>query len=779
MLSEPRATLPIRRTSLIGRQADLATLRSLVLQADGRLLTLTGAGGSGKTSLALEVARGLLDDFPDGVWLVELAPLSDPTLVAQAVGSPLGVRESPDRPLLDGLLTYLEPRALLLLLDNCEHLIDPCAQLTEQLLERCPRLRILATGREPLRIGGEVVWQVPTLAVPDPGRPHDLDELATIPAVRLFVERAQAAQPRFRLTAQNAAAVAQVCARLDGMPLALELAAARMRALTADQLAERLDDAFRLLVGGSRTAPSRQQTLRATLDWSYSLLDAAEQRALARLAVFAGGWELPAAEAVLDLDEEGAEPAIDRLARLVDKSLVLAEEYEGQERYRLLEPVRQYARRYLEASADAAATRARHADYYAALVEESHWAMRGPRQGAWFGRVTRELGNLRAALGWAAEQGEIERGLRLAGGLGMLWLAIGHLGEGTRWLALFLARDQEGSLANRAQALAWLALLTTHQGDVARGEALAHAALALSNHAAPDIVAWSDFSLATAAGYRGEYAIAGMRFAAARERWRALGDRFGVACTFLNEGEIARVRGDRGAAQGSLEQAVAEFLGAGDAWGRTVALALLGYLALEHGEYARARALAVEGVTHLRALGTRWKLPECLEVLACVASATTEPERAARLFGAAEALREHSGAPLVRADRPAYDRGVAATRAALADAAFAAAWAAGRAMSPWQAMEEALAPGAAAAPRPPRSRDSPGARGDELTPREREVAALVGRGLTNQQIAQALIISEGTARSHVEHIQAKLDLHSRAQLTAWAVRYELMDSEQP
>jgi predicted ATPase/transcriptional regulator with XRE-family HTH domain len=367
-----RTNLPVQLTSLIGREREQREVRALLGAA--RLVTLTGAGGAGKTRLALAVAEAMLSEYPEGIWLVELAPLADPALVVQAVAQVLGLREEPGRPLLGTLLASLKERRLLLVLDNCEHLVMACASLSEGLLRACADLRILATSREALAVPGETTYRVPSLAVPDPEHPPGLKDLAGYAAVRLFVARAQSRRPDFRLGAQNARAVAAICARLDGMPLAIELAAARVGSLPVEAIAARLADRFRLLTGGPRTAVSRQQTLRATLDWSCDLLAEGERRLLARLSVFAGGCTLEAAEAICSGSGVEERDVLDLLARLVDRSLVLLEEAEPEGewgRYRLLETVRRYGRERLEAQEDAVAVRRRHAAHYLALAEEA------------------------------------------------------------------------------------------------------------------------------------------------------------------------------------------------------------------------------------------------------------------------------------------------------------------------------------------------------------------------------------------------------------------------
>jgi predicted ATPase len=389
--------LPAHQLRLIGREQDLVVARKALLGTDGRLLTLTGTGGCGKTRLALELASDVLPDFADGVWLVELAPLADGGLVAQAVVSALGVREQPGESLLATLIRALSTREALLVLDNCEHVIEICARVVEDLLDHCPRLRVLATSREGLRITRELAWRVPSLRVPD--QLATTDDLLRAPAVQLFVERAQASVPTFDPTAR-AATVGGICRRLDGLPLAIELAAARVRTLGVDQILERLHEAIHLLVGGSRTAPSRQQTLRATLDWSYGLLGDEERAVFRRLAVFAETFDLDAAEAVIADTDIAAGEVLDELQRLVDKSLVVVDERDGRARYRLLEAVRQYAQEQLAARGERDAPRRRHARYYLAFAEaRAHdTTIGGPRRMTVTAELDREYPNLRAAL---------------------------------------------------------------------------------------------------------------------------------------------------------------------------------------------------------------------------------------------------------------------------------------------------------------------------------------------------------------------------------------------
>ena len=471
--------LPLQLTSFVGRERELAEAACLLLTT--RLLTLTGAGGSGKTRLALEVASQLLKGFPGGAWLVELAALSDPELVPQVTASTFGVREAPGLDLTEMLVDTLKPRHVLIVLDNCEHLIEACAQLAEKLLRACPRLRILATSREPLRIAGELIWLVPGLSLPDLGQLRRTESLLRYEAVQLFTERAKAVLPTFEVRVDNAAALAQVCRRLDGMPLAIELAAARVRVLSVEQIASRLDDSLRLLAGGHRTDLERHQTLKATLDWSLDLLSERERRSFRRLAVFAGGFSLEAAEAVCAGEGIEQDEVLDRLTALVDRSLLIVDKQPGRApRYRLLEPIRQYSEEKLRSSGEEAIVHKRHRDWYLALALAADAKLRGPEQVVWVDRLETEHDNLRAALAWSQQEPEgVEPGLQLATSLYLFWQMRGYLSEGRRWLEIMLFRGSQAPAALRARALSAAGLLAIISGDFAQARAFWEQSLAI------------------------------------------------------------------------------------------------------------------------------------------------------------------------------------------------------------------------------------------------------------------------------------------------------------
>jgi predicted ATPase/class 3 adenylate cyclase len=630
-----RHNLPVQLTSFVGRENELAEI-ARVLEGT-RLLTLTGPGGTGKTRLSLQFAAEQLaevDRFPDGVWLVELAPLPDMALVPQAVASALDLREDAGRPLVTTLTEFLRAKELLLIVDNCEHMVEACAQLAEVLLRACPKVRILASSREALGIAGEVAWRVPPLGLPpieprtENQEPCWADALGQYEAIRLFVERAVAVRPGFSLTPQNADAVAQVCRRLDGIPLAIELAAARLRVLGVEQIAAGLNDRFRLLTGGSRTALPRHQTLRALIDWSYDLLTPEEQLLLRRLTVFAGGWTLEAAVAVLSSELHVLSPGtenskldiLDGLTHLVDKSLVVVEEQGGSARYTMLETIRQYAAERLAASGEADAVRQRHTGHYLALAEMSLPQLHGTEQGTWLGRLEFEHDNLRAALGWALEGGDVESGARIAIALAGLdwdgfWGMRGYWSEGRRWLEAVLA--QRNALSPGIQA--WALLQAALYGWVLHGGQWEHLlepyeeALALFREAGDRSgIAYVLFDQGVGAGDRGDLARATQLLEEALALYQELGDHHQIAAVLHCMGDLARDHGDAARALALLEQSLAICRERGYIDQTCGVLNGLGDVACNQGDFLRATALYWEAFMLLQDqpnyLRTLWPL---------------------------------------------------------------------------------------------------------------------------------------------------------------------------
>ena len=784
--------LPLQLTSFIGRESDISAIKQRLWTT--RLLTLTGPGGCGKTRLALRVATDLLDAFADGVWWIELAALTDPTLIAQTLATALGLQADTGRPIDDVLIDYLRSRQLLLILDNCEHLIEAGAQLTQSLLQACPDLYILATSREVLRIGGEVPYMVPPLATPHLNQLPGVEVLAHYEAVKLFAERAANALPGFEVTERNAAAIAQVCYRLDGMPLAIELAAARVKLLPIDQIVARLDDRFRLLTSGSRTALLRHQTLRATIDWSYDLLGEDERCVLCRLSVFVGGWTLEAAEAVC-ADREPAESAhiapaqvLDHLSQLVNKSLVSAERAPGQEtRYRMLETIRQYASEKLTDSSEAHTIRNRHLDYFVEWVERAEPELHRPQQLDWLNRLEADYDNLRAAVAWAeachqAGDADEERGLRLVGALLHYWHARGHLSEARRWANTALAGTSSRTLA-RAHALrvaGWLAW-RVYDSTTARAKLEESAAIYQEwGEAGRWGLAETLNCLGLDAGRRGDSISAQKYFEESLDLWRVVGSAWGIARSLNNLGSGATLRGDYDAARVLLAEGLATARAAGDAGIVSLLLWTYGENLAAQSDDTLARAHWTEGLRICRKLGDIWRstgLIRSVAELEARSGETTKLEQAARLWGTAEALLTARGD--AGPDNESTDRDIAAARAQLGEARFEAAWAEGAALTLNEAIDYALAVLEASlagdqSAISSTARQATKQRFGGLTAREREVAALIAQGQSNRHIAETLVLSERTIEGHVSNIFNKLGFNARTQIAAWTVEKGLV-----
>ena len=794
--------LPAPRTSFVGRQREMVEVKRALAMT--RLLTLTGAGGSGKTRLALEVARDLAGAYPDGVRLVELAPLPEGDLVARTVAEAVGVTEQPGRPISDLLVAYLRDREMLLMVDNCEHLVGDTARLVDLFLDACPRLRILATSREPLGVAGELNWSMPTLSVPD-GRSSTVEEVEGHESVRLFAARASYRRRDFSITSENAQAVATICRRLDGIPLAIELAAARVGPLSVGQIAHRLDDSLELLTDGGRTSAPRQRTLRGALDWSHELLDESEKLLFSRLSVFRGGWTLEAAEEV----SGGEEGVLDLLSGLVEKSLVVAEvDGRGGIRYRMLEPIRQYALEKLRESGEAEQIQRRHAEHYLALVESAEPELVGPGQIECFARLDAEQSNIRAALSWSLEQGETELGQRIAGALRDYWFGRGQFGEGRRWLEESLAAGDSGSVAVRIKALDALGLLANCQGDMERAETVAQEGLRLSAEAEVEV-----HVAASLRGRMGNVATVHEDYERAEE-WleeglalcQEAGDRRIRTWLLADMTNLALARDDYRRAEEIFEEAISLARELGDALSLGILLNGLSYVFLLQGEHQRARAMSEEAVVLSRERGyvgslvnaidtlawvqlqsgdrgraltlhkeglalskdqdDRTTAAAYLEGLACEAATAGEARQTAMLFGQAQALREAANFSLLPGERAMHEPYIRAARSRLDEGSWERAFAEGQVMTFEDAVEYALSEGAAATSSSASDQSSDHYRPLDLTRREREVAALVAQGLTNRAIASELVLSEHTVRQHVKNLLKKLGIHSREQIAA-------------
>ena len=766
----PPNNLPVPLTSFVGREREVAEVRRLL--GGTRMLTLTGAGGCGKSRLALEVARTLRADFPDGVWIVELAALSDAGLVPHAVAAALGVKEQAHRAVVESLARAFRTRALLLVLDNCEHLLTACAGLTGTLLQDCSGLRILATSREPLGVPGETIWRVPSLAGPDPLHLPSVDRLAQFEAVRLFVERTAAVRPGFQVTAENARAIAQICRRLDGIPLAIELASARVRALSVEQIAARLDDRFRLLTGGSRAALPKHRTLRAAMDWSYDLLGERERALLARLTVFAGGWTLEAAETICAGDGIEAQEIVDLLTSLVDKSLVLANTEDGAARYGMLETVRQYAGEHLDEAGTAAAIRRRHRDWYLTLAERGSAGLDGPQQKAWLDRMDAEYDNFRSALEWSRRvSAEIGPGLRLAVHLQRFWEMRAYYAEARARLESMIAGGGGVTPRLRARALNVAGVLAYRQGDYPRTAALCGSALSLAEqHDDAYAAAQALHFLAHVRQSNGEYDQATAMMERSVELYEQVKYPRGVANSVDCLGEVARTKGDYERAEILTARAMRLYDEIGDARGHSHLLHNLAFIRLHQGRGAEALDLFRQSLMSAQDLKSPRDLIMAIAGLAA-ASKAAPPERVARLLGAVAGLLDSSGVHLEPAEQAEFDETAASMRARLGDQTFAVAMERGRVMVPDDAAAEALALAAAAAAEGQGGRRE--AEETPLTAREREVASLIAEGLSNREIAARLVIAERTAEGHVQSILNKLAFNSRAQIAVWAVEHGL------
>lgn len=798
-----RHNLPVELNSFVGRELELVEVEHLL--GTTRLLTLVGTGGVGKTRLAQRVASQVLDRYRDGAWLIELAAVGlEPTLLPYAAALSLGLRERPGLTPLAILTEHLQPKQVLLVFDNCEHLVASCAQLIETLLRACPGLRVLATSREPLGVAGEIAWRVPSLSlpsVPSPPQPTPGEPAGQSEAVRLFLERASEAAPNFAATEQNKAAIAHVCHRLDGIPLALELAATRVTVLSVEQIADELDDRFRLLVGGKRTAVPRQQTLQATFDWSFDLLTDTERAVLRRLAPFAGGFGLDAARAVCSGGEVAAEQVLDHLTRLVNKSLVAADIQAQVSRFHLLETVQQYAAGKLQAAGETLTTGAQHLQWFLELAEQAEPEQRSADQTLWLDRLELEHENFTAALEWSRTTSDgAEGGLRLAAALRWFWFARGHPGEGRLWLERGLAGANGIAPAVRAKGLDAAGALCHSLGDLVPAETYLTEGLTIWREIGDKRgMAISLNTLGLVAKAQGSLIRAGTQLTKALALAREMDDVPRVATVLNNLAALAIDQGDYGAAQPFLRESLSIKRGLGDAAGIANSLHNLGDAALHQGAYAQAAAALREGLTfsrqvgvrhvsaqslhslgmvalrrgdhtgadaHLREslglfqqLGDRSGIALCLEGLAEAAVKRGACEPAVVLLSAASAWRAANDFPVPPYDRRDYDRVLGAAHAGIRSAAFADAWATGAAMSLEQAIDHA--------PTGEPERSQPAPRAAKLTPREREVARLVSQGFSNRGIADALGIATATATLHVEHIRGKLGFHSRAQIATW------------
>jgi predicted ATPase len=731
--------LPAQLTSFIGREKEILEIKKLV--AANRIVTLTGSGGAGKTRLSLQVGAECLSLFSNGVWFAELAPVTDPALVPQALLSIFELREDSHRTALEVLINNLRPKTTLLMLDNCEHLIAACAQLSADLLRACPKLRILASSREALGIAGEVPYRVPSLATPNPDHLPPLEKLSDVESMRLFMERATTARPDFKLTKDNASFVAQICFRLDGIPLAIELAAARVRMLSPEQIASRLDDRFRLLTGGSRTALPRQQTLRALIDWSYSLLSEPEKTLFRRLAVFVGGWTLEAAESVCGEESivpvgGGGGDVLDLLGRLVDKSLVYMEESTGEIRYHRLETIRQYSREKFLETDEVETIRDRHLAFYVKYAESAGEEMRGRARLTWIHGLEAEQDNLRTAMEWGLARNP-ESALRIAASLPLFWTTSGYSAEGFRWIQQAMAgyvekigEFEQPSL--RAKGLGGLSFLYMSLGDNTTGKRVAEESVALFRQSQDKSgLAYALYILAFPLEFLGERLQAETALLESIAIARSEKNVFVLASSLNNLTRVTlELHGDIEAAERYADEAIRISKEAGVEWNVSVAHEMKGLIALHRKDYDEARTLFAKAihayretgasfnviiqksnVAHMerelgnysialdiyretivafRDVGQMGAVSHQLECFGFIALAQDQNERALQLFAAANALRERGGTPMTPDEQVYFDGQLSGLREKLDSKRYESIWSTGRNLSMEQAVQLAL-----------------------------------------------------------------------------------------
>lgn len=809
--------LPLPLSSFVGRGAEMAGLRRL-LDTGARLITLTGPGGVGKTRLALEVTSQVAADFAHGVVFLSLQALTHPEQVLPELATALGVRESGNRPLSEALAEALADKHALICIDNWEHVLEAAPQLAE-LLSLCRRLHVLATSREALRLRGEQVFPLQPLGLPPSGEHAPLAPIREAEAFQLFIARAQAVRPGFQADDAVARAIAEICAWLDGLPLAIELAAALTRLFAPQTLLARLKNSpslagrsptMQLVTGGPRDLPDRQQTLRGAIEWSYALLDRHEQRLFRWLAVFAGGCDLEAAEAVCG-DEAAPRPILDSLLALVDKSLLRAEQVNGEPRFEMLRTIQEYALELLRRSGESSEVHWRHALHYLEMVERAGPELKGSAHGQWLERFDREHDNLRAALSRSLDHGQVEIAFRVVGELWRYWVVRGYSKEADRWFSRVLAAPEDVPIPLRAKALNGAGAVAWTLGDLERsrkyhteclalrmqiedepGIAASYHNLAITAHDQSDIEAAELYFRKSIAQYhdlgdrwgvaddllqlgnimrkRGAYDEARSHLERGRMILAELGDRQGVggACYLL--GELANDQGDRAQARQYFSESKEISAELGYAWGISLAEHELGRIALDENDLRQAEMLLKASLRRKHELGEKLGIAFSLEMLACLASAQREVQRAAKLWGAAEAIRLLIGAPLSEEARASYERRIGIDRMPAKQKALLSAREAGAQMGLEEVVRYALAPSQVAA----KAEVARPAYPAGLTAREVEVLALVAQGLTDAEVAERLVLSPRTVNAHLTSIYNKLGVNTRAAATRFAVEQKLV-----
>lgn len=810
--SAPHTNFPTILSSFVGRERETGEITRRL--ASSRLLTLTGAAGCGKTRLALRAAEEISLQYPDGVHWVALARLSDSTLVPQMVAKSLHVAEQSGLPIIEGLLSALRDKHLLLVLDNCEHVLPACSQLVEHLLATTSTT-ILATSREPLNVMGEMLYPVTPLALP----PDNLsvDDIAQFDAIRLFIERARATVPAFELTVDNAGAVASICRKLDGVPLAIELASARVNVLTVEQIATRLDDRFSLLTAASPVTYSQHDTLRAALDWSHNLLNAPEQTLLRRLSVFPGGCSLPMVETVCVGDSVEHERVIDLLSSLVSKSLIVADTLQrGEARYLMLETIRQYGQEKLMASGEWSSLRDRHLEYVLHVTEETEPKLRGQYQQLWLDWLESEFANIRAALAWSLESRNIEVGLRIVIALYQFWTIRDYVEEGFAWSERLLAEANESvSLAIRANTLSYATNLAGFRGNTAAIERYRHNAILIAEKAGDkdkSALIWAlnaqYFAAHTEGDHQTEFTLAKRiiqlqreagdayllaialstgsftamslgKYSEARElldeglpMLRELGNPYRIAMALNFSGDLARCEGNYAQAQAAYEESIALLREINAVRDLASALHNLGHACLRLGDIRRAHAFFNESLAIHQTQGNAPGMTECLIGFAALNIVCDLLAAGVRLFSALVAIGGERIATAWAATKLEYEHYLALARAGLTAAEFEAEQAAGRTFTLEQAVAYAqdVAQSAIAAQKASQQPDA-------LTLREREVAALIAQAKSNDEIADELVLSKRTVEKHIANIRSKLGFSKRTEIVRWAMENDLLPQD--